>query len=329
MHVPRLWLMNMSEARPEPSHSAKTGLSQSDRHSLPTTRSAEQRFLAAAFVLIVLFMAAEFSVGLAVHSLALVADAGHMLTDAGALALSIWAIRLASRPVTVQWTFGLMRAEILSAAVNGVLLLVIALGIAYEAVRRLQHPQHVAGVAMIIVAIVGVVVNVIASVSVSRANQSSLNIQSVMGHLLTDLWAFVGTLVAGVVIATTGFRRADPIASLLVVMLMLRTSWTLLKSSGRVLLEAAPANVDLTEVHQHLLSVNHVNDIHDLHAWVVTSDLPALSAHVVIEGSCFTDGHAPQILDALQLCLTGHFDLDHSTFQLEPEEHAKHENSSH
>jgi cobalt-zinc-cadmium efflux system protein len=289
----------------------------------------DQRSLAMALSLIVVFMVAEVAVGLATHSLTLLADAGHMLTDAGALALSIWVIRLGLRPVSAQWTFGFKRAEILSAATNGITLLVISLVVATEAVLRLIHPQHVRGSAMIIVATVGIVVNVAATILVSKANQSSLNIAGVMGHLLTDLWAFIGTLIAGVLIVSTGFRRADPIASLLVVLLMLRTSWSLLKDSGRVLLEAAPPGIDLSEVREHFLSVEHVRDIHDLHAWVVMSSLPALSAHVVIDDACFTNGRAPQILDQLQSCLTGHFDLTHSTFQLEPAEHEGHEDTTH
>ena len=298
-------------------------------HAHSHSDGADQRLLAVALTLVVLFMAAEVGVGLLTHSLALLADAGHMLTDAGALALSIWVIRLTLRPTSTQWTYGYKRAEILSAAVNGVTLLVVAVVVATEAVFRLLHPPHVAGVALIVVAAVGVVVNVVATGVVSRANRTSLNIASVMGHLLSDLWAFAGTLVAGIVIVTTGFRRADEIASLLVVVLMLRTSWRLLRDSGRILLEAAPAGIDLADVRHHLLSVDHVLDIHDLHAWVVKSDLPALSAHVVVDDACFRDGHAPQILDQLQHCLTGHFDLVHSTFQLEPAEHAGHEETSH
>ena len=296
-------------------------------HSL--SGSSDQRLLGIGLCLIVGFMVAEIAVGLAIHSLTLLADAGHMLTDAGALALSIWAMRLALRPTSASWTFGFKRAEILSAAANGATLLVISIVIATEAVNRLVHPQPVIGTAMIIVAAVGVVVNIVATVAVSRANQASLNITGALGHLMTDLWAFASTLVAGVLIVATGFRRADPIASLVVVALMLRTSWILLKDSGRILLEVAPAGIDLEEVREHFMSVDHVRDIHDLHAWVVTSDLPALSAHVVIDDACFSDGHAPQILDQLQRCLTGHFDLAHSTFQLEPEEHAGHEGSTH
>jgi cobalt-zinc-cadmium efflux system protein len=305
------------------------GGSSHSSHAHRINESSDRRLLGIGLFLIVGFMIVEIAVGLATHSLTLLADAGHMLTDAGALALSIWAIGLALRPTSNSWTFGFKRAEILSAAANGATLLVISIVIAAEAVNRLLHPQPVIGTAMIVVAAVGVIVNIAATFAVSRANQASLNITGALGHLLTDLWAFAGTLVAGVLIVTTGFRRADPIASLLVVALMLRTSWRLLKDSGRILLEAAPAGIDLEEVREHFMSVEHVLDIHDLHAWVVTSDLPALSAHVVIDDSCFTDGHAPQILDQLQRCLTGHFDLDHSTFQLEPEEHGGHEGSTH
>jgi cobalt-zinc-cadmium efflux system protein len=305
------------------------GGSSRSSHPHPVNESSDRRLLGIGLFLIVGFMIVEIAVGLATHSLTLLADAGHMLTDAGALALSIWAIGLALRPTSDSWTFGFKRAEILSAAANGATLLVISIVIAAEAMNRLLHPQPVIGTAMIVVAAVGVVVNIAATFAVSRANQASLNITGALGHLLTDLWAFAGTLVAGVLIVTTSFRRADPIASLLVVALMLRTSWRLLKDSGRILLEAAPAGIDLEEVREHFMSVEHVRDIHDLHAWVVTSDLPALSAHVVIDDSCFTDGHAPQILDQLQRCLTGHFDLDHSTFQLEPKEHGGHEGSTH
>lgn len=298
-------------------------------HSHDVDHASDQRLLALALAIIVAFMVGEVIVGFLTHSLTLLADAGHMLTDAGALALSIWVIRLGLKPVSAQWTFGFKRAEILSAATNGITLLVISIVVAIEAILRLIHPQHVRGSAMIVVAAFGIAVNVIASLAVARANQSSLNIAGVMGHLLSDLWAFIGTLLAGILIVTTGYRRADSIASLLVVLLMLRTSWGLLKNSGRVLLEAAPPGIDLTEVHEHFLSVEHVVGIHDLHAWVVMSSLPALSAHVVIDDACFSNGHAPRILDQLQDCLSGHFDLTHSTFQLEPAEHVGHEDTSH
>lgn len=298
-------------------------------HSDPVSRNADRRYLAVAFALIVAFMAAEVLTAVVSGSLALFADAGHMLTDAGAIAMALWASRLAERPTTDVWTFGLKRAEIVSAALNGVALLVTAGLILFEAVERLFHPYPVKGAVLVAVAAAGIVVNLAATFTLARANRSSLNIAGAFAHLMTDLWAFLGTAVAGVVIVLTGFERADAIAALGIVLLMLRAARQLLRDSGRVLLEAAPAAVDLTDVRMHLLQAPHVRGIHDLHAWVVTSDLPALSAHVVVGEHCFTDGHAPQILDALQACLAGHFDVEHSTFQLEPPGHASHETNAH
>jgi cobalt-zinc-cadmium efflux system protein len=156
-----------------------------------------------------------------------------------------------------------------------------------------------------------------------------MNVEGAFQHLLTDAYAFGATFVAGVVLLVTGWERADPVASLVVVVLLLRAAWSLLRAAGHVLLEGAPEGVDLDAVRSHLLGTPHVRNVHDLHAWVVTSDLPALSAHVVVEDTCFNDGHAPQILDALQACIRGHFDVEHSTFQLEPAGHSAHEHGAH
>ncbi len=300
--------------------------SKDHRHVDP---EADRRWLSVALTLIVGFMIVEVTIGTLVHSLALLADAGHMLSDAAALALAIAASVLAQRPATTQWTFGFKRAEILSAAVNGVALVVVSGLIVAGAVGRLVQPSSVRGSVLSVVAGVGVAVNIVAVLVVSRANRQSLNVKAASRHLLTDLAAFVGTLVAGIIITTTGFVRADAIASLVVVALMLATAWSLLRDSGRILLEVAPRGVDLADVRQHLMEIEHVVEIHDLHVWVVTSDLPALSAHVVVQDSCFLDGHAPQILDELQHCLAGHFDLEHSTFQLEASSHREHEKTGH
>jgi cobalt-zinc-cadmium efflux system protein len=163
----------------------------------------------------------------------------------------------------------------------------------------------------------------------AKAGRSSLNVEGAFKHIVTDLYAFIATAIAGIVILATGFRRADAIASLIVVALMLRAAWGLLRDSGRILLEAAPERVDLADLRGHLLETPHVTDVHDLHAWTVTSDLPALSAHIVVTDDCFTSGHCPQILDQIQTCLAGHFDVEHSTFQLEPAGHAAHETGAH
>jgi cobalt-zinc-cadmium efflux system protein len=293
------------------------------------SREADRRYLWLALALLAVFLVVELVVALLVGSVALLADAGHMLTDAGALAGAIWASRLALRPAAGKWTFGYSRAEILSASVNGLTLLLVAGLIAVESIRRLIHPPEVPGGALVVVAAVGGVVNVAATWILAKADRTSLNVEGAFQHLLTDAYAFGATFVAGIVLLLTGWQRADPIASLVVVALLLRAAWSLLRAAGHVLLEGAPEDVDLDAVRSHLLGTPHVRNVHDLHAWVVTSDLPALSAHVVVEDTCFNDGHAPQILDALQACIRGHFDVEHSTFQLEPAGHSAHEHGAH
>ncbi len=290
---------------------------------------ADRRYLIIALGLLVAFMITEVIVAFASGSLALLSDAGHMLSDVGAIGASLWAMSLAGRPAAGAWTFGWKRAEILSAAANGITLLVVSGIVAFEAIRRLIHPPTVAGAPVLVVALIGVAVNIAAAWVLAKANRSSLNVEGAYQHILTDLYGFIGTVVAAVVIVTTGFNRADAIASLIVVALMLKASWGLLRDSGRVLLEAAPEGIDLADVRAHLLESDHVRDVHDLHVWTVTSNLPTLSAHVVIDDSCFKDGHAPRLLDALQDCLVGHFDVEHSTFQLESLGHAHHEPGTH
>ncbi|HET6963728.1 MAG TPA: cation diffusion facilitator family transporter [Acidimicrobiales bacterium] len=290
---------------------------------------SDGRYVLAALAVIVAFMVGEVVAAVLGGSIALLADAGHMLTDAGALGMSYWAGRLAGRPARGWMTFGLKRAEILSAAANGLTLAVVAAALVVGAIDRLVHPVQVHGLTMTVVAAIGVVDNLIATAILARAERQSLNIAGALAHLVTDIWAFAGTLAAGIVILTTGFKRADPIASLVVVVLMVRAAWFLLKASGRVLLEGAPEHVDLEDLRSHILEVEEVTAVHDLHVWVVTSDLPAVAAHVVVVDRCFADGTAPQVLDRLQECLAGHFDVAHSTFQLEPASHAAHEEYQH
>ncbi len=290
---------------------------------------ADARRLSGALVVIVVFMVGEVTAAIVGGSLALLADAGHMLADAGALGMAWWVTHLAARPAGGSMTFGFKRAEILSAAGNGVTLLVVAVLVAVEAVARLLHPVAVDGALVAVVAAVGLVANGAATAILAGSSRRSLNLTGAISHLLTDVWAFAATLVAGIVIVTTGFRRADAIASLLVVAIMGKASWGLLRASGRILLEAAPDDLVLAEVREHILGIGEVAAVHDLHAWVVTSDLPAVSAHVVVSDECFRDGRAPAVLDRLQECLAGHFDVEHSTFQLEPAGHADHESHQH
>jgi cobalt-zinc-cadmium efflux system protein len=298
-------------------------------HSHGASAGADKRYLLIALTLLTTFFAVEVVVAFVAHSLALLSDAGHMLSDIGALGASLWAIRLASRPASGAWTWGWKRAEILSALGNGISLLVISALVFVEAIQRLIHPNSVTGGAVLVVAIIGVIINLIAAGTLAKANRTSLNVEGAYKHILTDVYGFIGTIVAAVIILSTGWDRADAVASLLVVALMLHAAWGLLRDSGRVLFEAAPEGIDLGDIREHLLATPHVLDIHDLHVWTVTSNLPALSAHVVLDDTCFHDGHAPQLLDQLQECLVGHFDVEHSTFQFEPRSHERHEMGAH
>jgi cobalt-zinc-cadmium efflux system protein len=292
--------------------------------------SGDGRRLRIALGLIVAFMVLEVTVAFLANSLALLADAGHMLTDAAALATALLAMRLAARPTSKTYSYGLKRAEILSAAVNGVTLVAVAGIVTVEAIRRLLHPGEVGGVAVLTVALIGVVVNVAATLVLAGGNRKSLNVEGAYQHILTDAAGFIATAIAGIVILTTGFKRADAIASLLVVALMVRAAYSLLTASGRILLEGTPEHVDLEAVRTRLLAADpHVLDVHDLHAWVLTSEQPAMSAHIVLDDSCFLDGHAPRILDVLQAAMAGDFDMEHSTLQLEMISHADHEVGAH
>ena len=311
------------------SHAHKHGDTGPSGHGRDMIIDADARFLTIALALILGFMVVEVTAAALSGSLALLADAGHMFIDAGALGASLWAARLAARPAHGVWTYGYKRAEILSAAINGVTLLVVSALITVEAINRLSHPASVEGRVVVAVALLGVVVNVVAAWVLAKANRTSLNVEGSFQHILTDLYAFIATLIAGVIIIITGFGRADALASLIVVALMLKAAWILLKASGRILLEAAPDNVNLDDVRAHLLGIHHVCDVHDLHAWTVTSSLPALSAHVVVDDACFSEGKVPHILDELQDCLIGHFDVEHSTFQMEPSSHLDHESGMH
>ena len=298
-------------------------------HSHELEPSADLRLVSIALSLIVLLLVVEVVAAVNGNSLVLYADAGHMVTDVAALSLSIWAIKMAQRPPRERWTYGFKRAEILAAAANGALLVGVALIIGIEAVHRLITPQHVAGVLVFSIAAFGAVVNLIAVRVLAHANRTSLNLRAAFAHVVTDLYAVVGTAVSGLVILTTHWERADSIASLLVVALMLWTAWGLLRDSGQILLQAAPSDLDLNDVRTHLVGVDDVLDVHDLHAWTLTSGSTTLSAHITVEDRCFNTGHTPQILDALQSCLASHFSITHSTLQLEPGGHVEHEGDTH
>ena len=274
---------------------------------------ADRGRLIAALLLILGLMAAEVVVGIAAGSLALLSDAAHMLTDAGALALALLAIRLGRRRPGGGFTFGLRRAEILSAQLNGATLLALAAVIVYEGVRRLADPPDVAGAAVLAVALAGVVVNLAATLVLSGANRRSLNVEGAFQHILTDLFAFVATAVAGAVILLTGFTRADGIAALLVAALMLRAGYRLLRDASRVLLEASPRDLDPEDIGRALASQPGVEEVHDLHVWEVTSGFPALSAHVLLRQG--DDPH--ECRRELEAVLHERFGIDHTTLQVE------------
>jgi cobalt-zinc-cadmium efflux system protein len=281
------------------------------------TPSADTRRLVLALALILGFMAVEVVAGILASSLALLSDAAHMLTDAGAIALALVAARLAAQPARGVYTFGLKRAEILSAQLNGATLVGLAVVIVVEGIRRLVDPPGVEGTAVLVVALAGVVVNLAAARLLAGADRRSLNVEGAFQHVLTDLFAFIATAVAGAVILATGFARADGIAALLVAGLMLRSGWGLLRDSGRVLLEASPRNLDPDEIGRTLAAQDHVVEVHDLHVWEVTSDLPSLSAHVTVGAGCDTQAHRRR----LAALLKERFGIEHSTLQVE----ARHE----
>ena len=273
----------------------------------------DTRRLAVALALIVGFMVAEIVAGILARSLALLSDAAHMLTDAGALLMSLVVIRLVARPARGNLTFGLRRTEILSAQASGATLLVLSGLVVYEAIRRLVAPPSPAGAAVLIVALVGIAVNMLATQQLAKANRESLNIRGSYLHLLTDLFAFIATAIAGVIIITTGFDRADPIASLLVAASMLWAAYGLLKASGRVLLEAAPQGMDVEEIGRAIAAHPHVESLHDLHVWEVSSGFPALSAHVLVHPG--DDCHG--IRRELEAMLDERFRIGHTTLQVE------------
>lgn len=269
--------------------------------------------LTAALALIVAFMAVEVAAAVLAHSLALLSDAGHMLTDAAAIGFSLLALRLAARPPSGAMTFGLRRMEVVSALANGVTLLLLAALIAYEAVRRLFAPPQVHGGLVLAVALVGIAVNIAAAWTLAGANRASLNVEGSFQHILADLYGFVGTAIAAGVILATGFQRADPIASLFIAGLMTRSGLALARDSGRVFLEAAPRGLDPQEIGRALVAEPGVVEVHDLHVWEVTSSFPALSAHVLVGAD--SDCHA--VRRRIEAMLRERFALDHTTLQVD------------
>jgi len=284
-------------------------------HSHAPAADADRRWLGVALALILGFMAVEVVAGLLADSLALLSDAAHMLTDAGSIGLALVAARLAALPPGGRFTYGLGRAEILSAQVNGAALLVLAGVIAWEAVRRLGDPPDVEGLVVLVVGLVGAGVNVGAAWALSRAERRSLNVEGARAHVLADLYASLGAALAGLLVLTAGLERADTVVALLVAALMVRSGFGLLRQATRVLLEASPRGIDPDAVGRALASHPGVREVHDLHVWEVTSGFTALSAHVLVPAN--EDCHARRA--ELERLLADRFGLEHTTLQVEHE----------
>jgi cobalt-zinc-cadmium efflux system protein len=286
-------------------------------HSHGPSRETERRALKHALVLLLVFMLAEVTAGVLASSLALLSDAAHMLTDAVALAMALTAARLAARPASGAMTYGLGRAEILSAQANGVTLLVLSVVIVIDALQRLVSPPKVAGLTVLIVALAGIVVNLVIAGMLARGSgdSRSLNVEGSYRHILTDLYGFIATAVAAGVILATGFQRADPIASLVIAALLLHAAYGLLRASGRVFMEAAPAGIDVEQIGRTLAGHPGVVEVHDLHVWEVTSGFPSLSAHVVVRSG--DDCH--ELRRTLQALVQERFGISHTTLQVDHE----------
>jgi cation diffusion facilitator family transporter len=294
-------------------------------HAPVTAAGGQRHRLIVVLVLTLAVLAAEVVGAVVSGSLALLADAGHMATDAAGIALALAAVTLAQRPARGRRTFGWQRVEILAAVANGLLLLGVAGYVLVEAVRRIGHPPEIGSGLMLAVAAVGLAVNLVSLGVLHRGRGESLNIRGAYLEVLADALGSVAVIVAAAVIMITGWTPADIVASAVIGVLVLPRAWHLLRDALDVLLEAAPRGVDLHDVRTHILEVEGVIGVHDLHAWTITSGLPVLSAHVVVTEEALAAGHGGRVLDSLCECLGEHFDMDHCTFQIEAESHAGHE----
>lgn len=288
-----------------------------------------RRRLATALGIAVIVLVVQLVGGVVTGSLALLADAAHVATDAGGLALALFAATMCARPATVARTFGWQRTEVLAAVVNALLLGTAALWIVYEAVARLREPQEVQAAGMLAVAVFGLLANAVSLRVLQSAKDSSLNLRGAYLEVFADLLGSVAVIVAAGVVAITGSSLADPIVGVLIGLVILPRTWHLLTEAVDVLLEAAPRGVDLAEVRAHLTAAPGVVEVHDLHAWTIATGLPVLSAHVVVDDATLADGHGGAVLDRITACLAEDFDVRHCTFQLEAAGHRAHEGLLH
>lgn len=307
----------ISRTQPHAGHAHADHDGHAHHHGI--TANADRRYLRAALLLLLAFMAVEVAAGLWSSSLALISDAGHLLTDAGAIGLALLAMRWAQRPASGRFTFGFKRAEILSAMINGLTLLLLAAWFVIEAVWRLFEPPAVHGMMVTLVALAGIPVNLLAVWVMARANRASLNIEGSYQHILTDLYAFIATAIAGGLIWWTGWNRLDAIAALVVAALMVKSGYELVRDASHVFLEAAPRHLDPQEIRAAMTAVEGVAGVSDLHIWEVTSGFAALAAQVfVVPGEAAGDKRR-----AIEALLHERFGLEHTTLQMDeaqPEE---------
>ncbi|MFD9002708.1 cation diffusion facilitator family transporter [Streptomyces sp. NPDC059582] len=297
-------------------------------HGAPVTGTAAAAYrgrLRVALSITLAIMVVEIFGGVLADSLALVADAAHMATDALGLGMSLLAIHVANRPPSARRTFGYARAEILAALANCLLLLGVGGYVLYEAVQRFVTPADTEGGLMIVFGLVGLVANMVSLTLLMGGQKESLNVRGAFLEVAADALGSVAVLISAVVILTTGWQAADPFASIVIGLMIVPRTVKLLRETLDVLLEAAPKDVDMAEVRAHVLALDGVEDIHDLHAWTITSGMPVLSAHVVVRSEVLNAIGYEKMLHELQGCLGDHFDVTHCTFQLEPGGHAEHE----
>jgi cobalt-zinc-cadmium efflux system protein len=290
-----------------------------------TATAAYRGRLRVALAITLTVMVVEIFGGVLADSLALVADAAHMATDALGLGMALLAVHFAARPPSEKRTFGLARAEILAALANCLLLLVVGGYVLVEAIQRFITPADTNGALTIVFGVIGLVANTISLTLLMRGQKDSLNVRGAFLEVAADALGSAAVIVAAVVIMTTGWQAADPIASIAIALMIVPRTWKLLQETLDVLLEAAPKGVDMADVRAHILALDGVEDIHDLHAWTITSGMPVLSAHVVVSSDVLNAIGHEKMLHELQGCLGVHFDVEHCTFQLEPSGHAEHE----
>ena len=292
---------------------------------------AHGRRLAVAFGITATVLVAEVVGAFLTGSLALLADAAHLLTDTFGLFLALVAARLALRPPSPQRTWGYRRAEVLAAGGQSAILLAVGVYALVEGIQRLVDPPDVSPRGLLVFGVIGLAGNLVAMAVLHSGRTANLNMRAAFLEVVNDAVGSVAVIVSGLVIATTGWTRTDAVAGILIVALIAPRAVVILREAGNVLLETVPAGIDLEDVRLHILELDHVVDVHDLHASQIATGLPVLTAHVVLDDSCFDDGHAPQLLDSLQACVAEHFpvSVEHSTFQLEPASHVEHESGHH